>query len=39
VWAEKADGIEIRIFDDRDMLTGRYMVNEGEWRCQPIMQF
>ncbi|MGB7289642.1 MAG: UvrD-helicase domain-containing protein [Candidatus Macondimonas sp.] len=35
VWAENADGIEIRIFDDRDRLTGCYMVNEGEWSCQP----
>lgn len=33
VWAEKADGVEIRIFDDREKLAGHYMVNSGEWRC------
>jgi len=33
VWAEQADGVEIQIFDDREMLIGRYIVNSGEWRC------
>jgi DNA helicase-4 len=33
VWAEKADGVEIRIFNDREKITGHYIVNSGEWHC------
>jgi DNA helicase-4 len=33
VWAEKADGVEIKIFNDREKITGHYIVNSGEWHC------
>jgi len=33
VWAEKAHGIEIRIFNDKDALAGHYVVDSGKWRC------
>ncbi len=31
VWAATADGIEVRIFDDRDILVARYGVDNGRW--------
>ena len=33
VWAEPADGIELRIFDDTETLTSRFLINEGNWNC------
>ena len=33
VWAEPADGIEIRIFDDTDMLVGQFLIDDGNWNC------
>ena len=33
VWAPQADGLDIRIMDDRDALIARYLVNAGEWEC------
>ena len=33
VWAERADGIEIRIFDDRERMACRYVANSGVWHC------
>lgn len=33
IWVAAADGIEIRIFDDHDILVARYSVNAGQWNC------
>lgn len=30
-WATTADGIEVRIFNDRDTLVARYIVDGGQW--------
>lgn len=30
-WAVRADGIEVRIFDDHDRLVARYKVDSGQW--------
>jgi DNA helicase-4 len=35
-WAENADGVDIRIFDDAEKLLSHYLVNSGEWRCIDI---
>lgn len=31
IWAGAANGVEVRIFDDFDVLTDRYLVDSGEW--------
>lgn len=31
LWAAKADGIEVRVFDDHDTLIARYLVDGGRW--------
>jgi DNA helicase IV len=33
LWAESADGIEIRIFAREDSLVARYMLDKGQWKC------
>jgi len=33
VWAEPADGIDIRIFDDTETLVARFLINMGKWDC------
>lgn len=33
VWAEPADGIEIRIFDDTEALIARFTIDVGNWNC------
>ncbi len=30
-WSATADGIEVRIFDDRDTLVARYIIDDGRW--------
>lgn len=32
VWARDADGIEVRVLDERDLLLGRFLVDRGEWK-------
>ena len=32
-WAEPADGIEIRIFDDTETLVGQFLIDDGNWSC------
>ena len=32
VWARDADGIEVRILDERDFVVCRYIVDRGEWK-------
>ena len=34
VWAEPADGIDIRIFDDTETLVARFLINNGNWDCE-----
>ncbi len=31
MWAATADGIEVRVLDDRDTLVTRYVINGGQW--------
>ena len=33
VWAEPADGIEIRMFDDTETLVGQFLIDDGNWKC------
>lgn len=33
VWSERADGIDVRIFDDANTPVAQFLVNGGEWRC------
>jgi DNA helicase-4 len=33
VWSERADGIDVRVFDDTDTAVGRFFVNGGNWTC------
>lgn len=33
IWAEPADGIEVRIFDDTETLVARFLVDDGNWHC------
>ena len=33
VWAESADGIEVRIFDDTETLAARFLIEVGNWSC------
>ena len=32
-WGRAANGIEVRIFDDHDVLLARYVVDGGRWLC------
>lgn len=32
VWAEPADGIEVRIFDDTETLTASFLIDAGHWK-------
>lgn len=34
VWNSRADGIEVRIFDDTDKLAARFLINAGDWQCE-----
>lgn len=34
VWAEPADGIEVRVFDDTETLTARFSINDGNWSSE-----
>jgi DNA helicase IV len=34
VWNSRADGIEVRIFDDTDTLAARFLINAGDWQCE-----
>lgn len=33
LWAQPADGIEVRILDDTDTLAAHYLVDAGRWHC------
>jgi DNA helicase-4 len=33
VWAKSADGIEVRIVDDADVLVAHFLINAGSWHC------
>lgn len=33
VWTKQADGIEVRIFDDNDMLVACFLIGAGDWHC------
>ena len=33
VWADSADGLEIKILDDTETLAAHYFVEGGRWRC------
>jgi DNA helicase-4 len=33
VWAESADGLEVRVLDDTETLAARYLVDKGHWHC------
>ncbi len=33
VWAKLADGIEVRIVDDADVLVAHFFINAGSWDC------
>ncbi|CAN5912981.1 hypothetical protein BH11VER1_BH11VER1_41350 [soil metagenome] len=33
LWAEKADGVEVRIFDDTETLVSHYLIDSGNWHC------
>ena len=33
LWAEPADGIEVRVLNDTEVLVAHYLVNVGKWHC------
>lgn len=33
LWAQSANGIEVRVLDDTDGLVARYLVDSGRWQC------
>lgn len=33
IWAARANGIEVRIFDDTEDLVARFLINTGKWNC------
>ena len=33
IWASAADGADVRIFNDQDLLVARYLINADQWKC------
>lgn len=33
IWTEPADGIEVRVFDDTDLLAAHFLIDDGSWHC------
>lgn len=33
VWAQSANGIDVRIFDDTEALAARFLIDAGHWNC------
>lgn len=33
LWAQTADGIEVRVLNDTDTLVAHYLINVGHWHC------
>lgn len=33
LWAESADGIDVRIYDDTETLTAHFLINASNWNC------
>jgi DNA helicase IV len=33
LWSERADGIDVRVFDDTDAVIAQFLIDKGRWKC------